>query len=147
MLKLIIRDMQEDDISAVLEIERISFTAPWSEQDFLNELYKKGALSKVAIFEGNIIGYISVNYRLHESHLLNLAVHPDFRRRGVATILTDETIRELKQRSCAFMRLKVRISNTIAHRFYELSGFKVESTRKKYYEDPDEDALVMIRRL
>jgi len=139
--------MKEDDIPPVLEIEEISFAAPWSEKDFLNELYNKSALTKVAAFEGNIIGYICINFHLHESQILNLAVHPDFRRRGVATILMDEAIRELRKRRCVFMYLKVRVSNTGAQKFYELLGFKVESVRKKYYADPDEDALVMIRRL
>jgi ribosomal-protein-alanine N-acetyltransferase len=139
--------MKEDDIPPVLEIEEISFAAPWSEKDFLNELYNKSALTKVAAFEGNIIGYICMNFHLHESQILNLAVRPDFRRRGVATILMDEAIRELRKRRCVFMYLKVRVSNTGAQKFYELLGFKVESVRKKYYADPDEDALVMIRRL
>ena len=139
--------MKEDDIPSVLGIEEISFAAPWSEKDFLNELYNKSALTKVAAFEDNIIGYICINYHLHESQILNLAVHPDFRRRGVATILMDEAIRELRKRRCVFMYLKVRVSNTGAQKFYELLGFKVESVRKKYYANPDEDALVMIRRL
>jgi ribosomal-protein-alanine N-acetyltransferase len=147
MSKLIIRNMQENDIPAILEIEQISFTAPWSIQDFLNEMYKKNALSKVAVFDGNITGYICVNYHLHESHILNLAVHPDFRRQGVASTLMDEAIRELNKKGCAFMYLKVRASNTGAQRFYELLGFKVESIRKKYYGNPDEDALIMMRRL
>jgi len=147
MPKLIIRDMKEDDIPSVFEIEKISCTTPLSEQGFLNELYKKGALSKVAEFGGNIIGYICVNYHARESHILNLAVHPDFRRQGVATILMDEAIRELNKKGCAFMYLKVRASNTGAQRFYELLGFKVENIRKKYYDNPDEDALLMMRRL
>jgi ribosomal-protein-alanine N-acetyltransferase len=139
--------MKEDDIPVVLEIEEISFATPWSEKDFLSELYNKSALTKVAAFEGNIIGYICVTCRAHESHILNLAVHPDFKRRGVATILMDEAMKELKKRGCVFMHLKVRVSNTGAQKFYELLGFKVESIRKKYYDKPDEDALMMIRRL
>jgi ribosomal-protein-alanine N-acetyltransferase len=147
MHKLIIRDMQEDDISAILEIEQISFSTPWSKESFLNEIYKKYAFSKVAVFEENIIGYICANYLYHESHILNLAVHPDFRRRGVATILMNEAIRELKEKGCVFMYLEVRISNTGAHRFYERFGFKTETIRKKYYGNPDEDALLMMGRL
>jgi len=147
MHKLIIRDMQEDDIPAILEIEQISFSTPWSKQFFLNEIYNKYAFSKVAVFEENVIGYICANYLLHESHILNLAVHPDFRRRGVATILMNEAIRELKKKGCVFMYLKVRVSNTGAQKFYELFGFKVETIRKKYYGDPDEDALLMMGRL
>ncbi|MEW6419938.1 MAG: ribosomal protein S18-alanine N-acetyltransferase [Nitrospirota bacterium] len=147
MYKLIIRDMQEDDIPDILEIEHISFSTPWSRESFLNEIYKKYVFSKAAVFEENVIGYICVNYLLHESHILNLAVHPDFRRRGVATILMNETIKELKKKGCAFMYLEVRISNTGAQKFYERFGFKVETIRKKYYDNPDEDALLMMGRL
>jgi ribosomal-protein-alanine N-acetyltransferase len=139
--------MEEDDIPAVLGIEEISFATPWSEQDFLNELYRKNTLLRAALFEGNIVGYICVTFRAHESHILNLAVHPDFRRCGVATILMDKAIGELKKRGYMFVYLKVRLSNAGAQKFYELLGFKGESIRKKYYGNPDEDALVMMRRL
>jgi ribosomal-protein-alanine N-acetyltransferase len=145
--KLIIRKMEEDDIPAVLGIEEISFATPWSEQDFLNELYRKNTLLRTALFEGNIIGYICVTFRAYESHILNLAVHPDFRRRGVATILMDNAVGELKKRGCMFVYLKVRLSNAGAQKFYELLGFQVEGIRKKYYDDPVEDALMMMRRL
>ena len=147
MNKLIIRDMQEDDIPAILEIEQISFSTPWSKQSFLNEMYNKHAFSKVAVFEENVIGYICANYLLHESHILNLAVHPAFRKQGFATILMNEAIRELKKKGCIFMYLKVRVSNTSAQKFYGFFGFKVESIRKKYYGNPDEDALLMMGRL
>jgi len=147
MNKLIIRDMQEDDIPPVLEIERISFSTPCTEHFFLNEIYTKNAFSQVAVFEENVIGYVCANYLLHESHILNLAVQLDFRRQGVATILMNEAIRELKKKGCAFMYLEVRVSNTGAQKFYELFGFKVESIRKKYYGNPDENALLMIGRL
>src|SRR3989304_2804031 len=104
--KLITRDMQKRPPPAIFKIEQISFTTPWSEQDFLNEIYKKNVLSKVAMFEENIIGHICVNHHAHESHILNLAVHPDFRRQGVATILMEDAIGELKKRGGALMHLK-----------------------------------------
>ena len=147
MNTLIVRDMQEDDIPVILEIEQISFSAPLSEQSFLNEIYKKYAISKVAVFERKVIGYICANYQLHESHILNLAVHPDFRRQGVATVLMNKVMRRLKEKGCVFMYLKVRVSNTGAQKFYELFGLKVETIRKKYYGEPDEDALLMMGRL
>lgn len=147
MHKLIIRDMREDDIPAVSEIEQISFSTPWSKESFLNEIYNKYAFSKVAVFEVNVIGYICANYLHHESHILNLAVHPDFRRRGVATILMNEAKKEMKKKGCVFLYLKVGVSNTGAQKFYELFGFKVETIRKKYYDNPDEDALLMMGRL
>ena len=147
MKKLIIRDMGEDDLPAILDIEEISFSIPWSKQDFLNEMYRKNALSKIAVFEGSIIGYICLDYRPQQCHILNLAVHPDFRRQGVASVLIEEAMMELKKRGCVFMYLKVRVSNTGAQRFYELFGFKAEGIRKKYYDYPDEDALMMMKRL
>jgi [ribosomal protein S18]-alanine N-acetyltransferase len=147
MAELIIREMQEDDISAIMEIERSSFTTPWLEISFLSEIYKKNGISKVALFEGKLIGYVCVNYVLHESHLLNLAVHQDFRKQGVGTILMNEILSELKKRGCVFVYLEVRVSNTAAQAFYERFGFRAESRRKKYYAHPNEDALLMLGRI
>jgi len=139
--------MVEEDIPAIMGIERSSFSTPWSEISFLSEVYKKNAFSNVALFEENVIGYICVNYLLHESHILNLAVHERFRRRGVATVLMDNTLKELKRKGCVFMYLEARASNTGARKFYERFGFRVESIRKKYYANPDEDALMMMGRI
>ena len=139
--------MVEEDIPEIMGIERSSFTTPWSEISFLGEVYKKNAFSNVAVFEVEIIGHICVNYLLHESHILNLAVHELFRRRGVATILMNDTLKALKRKGCVFMYLEVRASNTGAQIFYERFGFKVESIRKKYYTNPDEDALLMMGRV
>ena len=145
--KLIIRLMREDDIPSVREIEQISCSTPCTDEFFLTLIYKKNAFSKVAVLEGKIIGYLCVEYLLHESHLLDLAVHPDFRRRGIATILMNEAIRELKTKGCVFIYLKTRGSNTDAQEFYKLFGFKPEGIRKKYYDNPDEDAILMMGRL
>ena len=139
--------MSEEDIPEIMEIERSSFSTPWSEISFLSEVYKKNAFSNVALFETSVIGYICVNYLLHESHILNLAVHELFRRRGVATILMNDTLKELKKKGCVFIYLEVRASNAGAKKFYELFGFTVESIRKKYYTNPDEDALLMMGRI
>jgi len=147
MADIVIRPMSEEDIPEIMEIERSSFSTPWSEISFLSEVYKKNAFSNVALFEENVIGYICVNYLLHESHILNLAVDELFRRRGVATILMNDTLKALKRKECVFMYLEVRASNAGAKKFYELFGFKVESIRKKYYTNPDEDALLMMGRI
>lgn len=147
MHRLIIRDMRAEDIPAVLEIEQISFSSPWSGEIFLNELYKKYSVVKVAEFEEAVIGYLCADYLHHESNILDLAVHPDFRRRGVATRLMNEATGELKGKGCVFMYLKVRVSNAGAQKFYERLGFNTESVRKNYYENPYEDALQMMGRL
>jgi [ribosomal protein S18]-alanine N-acetyltransferase len=139
--------MRESDIPAVLAIEQISFGNPWSEQTFLAEMYGKYSFLKVALHEGKVAGYICAHYLLHEAYILDLAVHPDLRRRGIATILMEEAARELKKRGCVFAYLKVRASDAGAKSFYELSGFKVVTVRKKYYDNPEEDALLMMARL
>lgn len=139
--------MLENDLPAVLSIEQISFSTPYSKDYFLNELYKKYALLNVAIFERKVIGYLCADYENHEAQILNLAIDPDFRRRGAATRLMTQTMRTLKKEGCVFVYLVVRVSNTGAQKFYERFGFKVEAIRKKYYSDPDEDALQMMARL
>ena len=147
MNKLIIRTLREDDIPVVLDIEHVSFSIRWSRQSFLNELSNKFSFSKVALFDENIIGYMCADYLHHEARILNLAVHPDFRRRGVATMLLNDIKSELKTRGCVFLYLKVRESDTGARQFYERLGFKLETIRKKYYGNPDEDALQMMGRI
>jgi [ribosomal protein S18]-alanine N-acetyltransferase len=147
MAELIIREMQEDDIPAIMEIERSSFTTPWSEISFLSEIYKKNGISKVVYVEGKLIGYICANHVLHESHLLNLAVHQDFRKQGVGTILMNEILGGLKKKGCVFVYLEVRASNTGAQAFYGRFGFKAENRRKKYYAHPNEDAILMMGRI
>ena len=147
MVKPIIRNMQEDDVSAILEIEQVSFATPWPGQSFIEEICKKYAFSKVAILGEKVVGYACADYVLHESRILKLAVRQDFRRRGIATMLMNEMIAGLKNKGCVFMYLKVRASNTGAQKFYELFGFKVETVRKKYYDDPSEEALLMMGRV
>jgi len=147
MAELSIRAMRETDISSIMEIERSTFTTPWSEISFLNEVYKKNGISKTALYGEGIIGYICANFVLHEAHILNLAVHQAWRRRGIGSILLNETLRELKNKGCVFVYLEVRASNTGARAFYERFGFATESRRKKYYEHPDEDALLMMGRI
>jgi len=139
--------MGENDIHAVWAIEQISSNPPYSKEYFLNELYKKHALLKVALFKGNVIGYLCADYENHEAQILNLAIDPDFRRRGAATILMTQAMKTLKKKGCVFVYLVVRASNIGAQKFYEHFGFKVEAIRKKYYTDPDEDALQMMGRL
>lgn len=139
--------MKESDIPSIMDIERSAFTTPWSDISFLSEIYKKNGICKTALCGGQIIGYICANYVLHEAHILNLAVHQDWRRRGIGSILLRETLGDLKGKGCVFVYLEVRASNTGAQDFYRQFGFAIESRRKKYYDHPDEDALLMMLRM
>jgi [ribosomal protein S18]-alanine N-acetyltransferase len=147
MDEIVLHEMEIHDIPRVLEIERMSFSEPWSESAFLNEILKSYAFNRVAVRENSLIGYICVNYIIDEGHILNLAVHPDFRRQGAATVLMSEAIHELRQKGCDYLYLEVRVSNSAAKKFYERFGFGVAGIRKAYYTYPKEDALIMIGRL
>jgi ribosomal-protein-alanine N-acetyltransferase len=135
--------MEAYDVPRILHIERMSFTSPWSEAAFYQEIHKQYALSRVAEFGQDVVGYICVNYLFDEGHILNLAVHPDFRRQGVATALMKDTLQELKKKGCMFFYLEVRVSNLAAKTFYERFGFSIVAFRKNYYISPDEDAALM----
>lgn len=139
--------MQEDDIPEILKIERTSFTSPWSEGAFLHEIYNPYALTKVALLDNRIIGYVCVQYILDEGHILNLAIHPDHRRRGYGTALMVEVLKILKEKGCRFIYLEVRKSNTSAKLFYERFGFRIAGVRKNYYRSPKEDASLMMLRM
>jgi ribosomal-protein-alanine N-acetyltransferase len=140
-----LRKMQPHDIRAIMEIEQASFTAPWSELSFLNDMYNADSLSKVALIENRVVGYVCTRYVLNEGHLLNLAVHRDFRRRGIATELMNTVLEELKEKGCTLLYLEVRVSNLDAIKFYERFGFKIASFRRKYYSSPTEDGALMMR--
>ncbi len=147
MAEIEIREMQEHDIPEILKIERSSFTAPWSDAAFLHEVRKPYALSKIALLENIVTGYFCANQILDECHILNLAVHPDFRRQGIGSALMEEALNKLRGKGCEFFYLEVRVSNAGAKKFYERFGFKVVGARRKYYVSPVEDAALMMLRV
>jgi len=142
-----IRLMHESDLPSVFEIERLSFTTPWSKILFFNEIHKQRSIAKVATANGKVTGYICSNYVADEGHILNLAVHPDFRGKGIAKRLFRDILEELKERECRFLFLEVRASNIAARKFYEGFGFEVVGNRKGYYTQPKEDAALMMLKL
>jgi ribosomal-protein-alanine N-acetyltransferase len=144
MTEVIILEMQWSDVPQVLKIERASFSTPWSETAFLSEIYNSYSITKVAVSENEVVGYICVNYLIDEGHILNLAVHPDLRRKGIATALIEKGLDELKERGCKSLSLEVRVSNHDAIQFYERFGFRTMGFRKDYYTYPREDAVLMV---
>ena len=144
---LLIRRMQEHDVPAMMTIERGSFSSPWSETVFQGELHKDYAVARVAELGQRIIGYAIANFVLDEGHILNLAVHPGHRREGIATSLMTELLYTLRQKGCRLLYLEVRASNAPARLFYEHLEFSVVGKRRRYYQSPVEDALLMFRKI
>jgi [ribosomal protein S18]-alanine N-acetyltransferase len=144
---LVIRDMWWSDIPEILKIERISFSTPWNEMAFLNEIYNPSSINKVAGYGNEIVGYICANSIIDEGHILNIAVHIDMRRKGIAVALLEKIIDELRSKGCKSLYLEVRASNISAIRFYENRDFVSVGIRKNYYTSPKEDAVVMMLEL
>lgn len=142
-----IRKMREADIATILEIENISFSTPWSSYSFKKEIYKPYSIPKVAVINNRVVGYICVERIIDEAHILNLAVHPDFRRMGIGSLLVNNSLEELRGTGCRYVYLEVRVSNVVAKKLYERFGFKVIGIRKHYYVRPEEDAYVMMLEL
>jgi ribosomal-protein-alanine N-acetyltransferase len=145
--EIVINDMKICFLPEILRIELASFTMPWPEAQFYNEINKPRSLSKVAIIDNKIVGYICVEQIIDESHILNLAVHPEYRGLNIASTLINYMINYLRDNNCRFIFLEVRNSNEIAKKMYRKFEFKVLGTRKKYYISPVEDAVVMVLRL
>lgn len=139
-----IREMFPEDIPVIAAIERASFTAPWSETSFYSEVYNRNSITRVGEFNGEIVGYICIKMVVDECHLLDLAVHPDYRRRGIAKMLFNNALKDLEDDGCRRLYLEVRAANFPAKIFYEKLGFKTIGMRKNYYLNPQEDALIMM---
>ena len=146
-MEISIRQMEIKDLPEIMNIEISSFSIPWSATAFINEINKINSHTKVAEFQGKILGYICINYIFNEAHILNLAVHPDCRRQGIATMLMKDALSSLLKKGCIYFYLEVRESNIIAQKFYKKFGFKTVGKRKGYYLSPKEDAIIMMLRL
>ena len=140
---MMIVKMNEDHVKAVAELEKICFSDPWSENSVASELKNKLALWLVAEEDGVMTGYIGSQTCTDESDVMNVAVHPDFRRRGIAEALVNALVTELKAIGSHCLTLEVRASNDPAIGLYEKLGFAEIGRRKNYYRNPREDALIM----
>lgn len=137
----------ENDLPQILEIEKASFPSPWSINTFITTLYDDRCKCLIARYEGAIVGYCFALDMKVMIHLLNLAVHPDYRKKGVAKRLMNEIISHARACNKSYVFLEVRKSNQQARCLYESMGFCHVSTWRQYYTDTREDADVMVKRL
>ncbi|WP_027410629.1 ribosomal protein S18-alanine N-acetyltransferase [Anoxybacteroides tepidamans] len=138
------RSMILDDIDGVLEIEKASFTLPWSREAFYNELvHNQYAKYIVMEHDGRIIGYCGMWVVIDEAHITNVAVLPEYRGKKLGEALMRTMMETAKQLGAVTMTLEVRVSNHVAQSLYRKLGFLNGGIRKQYYPDNQEDALVM----
>ena len=147
--RVIVRDLAPEHLDGVMEIERRSFPSPWSRALFEEEIGRNFSHSIVALAEPGeeVLGYSVCWTVAEESHLLNIAVHPGFRGRGIGRILLRECIRRGEKSRSRSIFLEVRPGNEPALALYRREGFRFVGVRKGYYTDTGEDALVLVRRI
>lgn len=145
-MPLIIRKIKETDIDRLAEIERDSFSRPWTKEAFRELFDIPYARYLVAELDGEVVGSAGMRVIAGEGNIDNVVVWGDFRGRGIASRLIEELIRLGEEEDIKDYTLEVRVSNAPAIRVYEKSGFKGEGVRPGFYEDPTEDALIMWRR-
>jgi ribosomal-protein-alanine N-acetyltransferase len=139
--------MSPGDLPIVSEIERNSFSSPWSELSFRSELQNPLTECIVADASGEVIGYLCVSIVLDEAHLLTLGVSPLWRRKGVGRSMMLYILDLLRGYGVRKLFLEVRTSNQPAIRLYESLGFNRIGLRRGYYSFPREDAIVMMKGL
>ncbi|MBF8982942.1 ribosomal protein S18-alanine N-acetyltransferase [Lutibacter sp. B2] len=146
-MKFNLRRMGNEDIDAVVEVEKKCFKDPWSKESFKNEMNNNPLARYVVVEEeGEIVGYGGVWIIVDEGHITNIAVYPDKRRRGYAKEIVKGLIDLACKEDVYNMTLEVRKSNVDAQDLYEKYGFENCGIRPKYYEDNGEDAVIMWKR-
>jgi len=145
-VKVDLRALGAPDLDALEVIERESYPAPWSRSMFAAELQKPGALALGAYRDVNdLVGYAIVSRYVDAWHVMNIAVAPEFRRRGIARALLERMFEVTASDPRRGYTLEVRVSNAEAIRLYERLGFEARGIRRGYYTDNREDALIMWR--
>ena len=145
MSEPVIRFMRLKDVDAVAAIEQATFARPWSRESFRQELTRNAAARYLVAEEnGEVLGYAGAWVILDESHITNIAVREDARGRGLGRKLTAELLRILSNLGAGYATLEVRVSNERAQNLYKSLGFVSVGKRKRYYEDNDEDAFLMV---
>jgi len=144
---LLIRRAGLADVTAIWAIEKLSFPTPWSRWSFLLELSQRNSRTLVASPPApqpwQTWGYLIFWVVLEEMHILNLAVHPEYRRRGIARRLLAEGLAQARTLGAELAWLEVRPSNLAARALYKSLGFKEVGRRPHYYDDTKEDALLL----
>ena len=140
---MIFTEMKAHHVPQVAALEKLCFADPWSEMSIASELGNIWSYWLVAVDGDQVVGYIGSQSSYDETDVMNVAVHPDWRRRGIAESLIENLIRELKNRGSHALLLEVRASNAPAIALYEKLGFVQVGCRKNYYRNPKEDALIL----
>jgi ribosomal-protein-alanine N-acetyltransferase len=142
-----LRKLELHDLNEIERIERASYPTPWSRSMFAGELAKPSSLSLGAFDPGTgaLLGYLVISRYVDAWHVMNVAVAPEERRRGIARMLLEHLFEVTSTDERRGYTLEVRVSNEGAIKLYETLGFVARGVRRGYYTDNREDALIMWR--
>ncbi len=147
LLTITLRPAGGSDVRTVVEIERDSFSDPWSSSSFSSLVRNRDVFFRVALAGGALAGYVVAWFAGGQGEIANIAVAPWARGRGVGARLLDAALDEGAQRGTEEVFLEVRDSNTAARSLYASRGFTAVGRRRNYYRRPVEDALVLRKEL
>ncbi len=142
--EIVIDGITTRDLDGIVAIEDVSFPSPWPRRLFEREIESERSYNRVMRINDIVVGYIITWTIYDEVHILNIAVHPEYREMGLGERLLTHCIKHSASNSMKYAILEVRISNTGAKNLYEKLGFSTIQRRKKYYSDTGEDAFVMM---
>jgi ribosomal-protein-alanine N-acetyltransferase len=144
-VNVLFRPLRMRDLGAIEGIERRAYPTPWSRSMFASELAKASSVCLGAFDEESdqLLGYLIIARYVDAWHVMNIAVEPDYQRRGIATMLMEELFELTSTDGRRGYTLEVRVSNAGAIKLYERLGFKGRGVRRGYYTDNREDALIM----
>jgi len=145
--EIVIRAARAEDVPQIMEIERASYSMPWTDTTFRGLIERSDADVLAAEANGRVVGYAAWWVVVDQAELGNIAVAPKWRGRGVGTRLLEAVIEQARARGARELFLEVRVSNQVAQRLYQRHGFREVGRRRNYYTAPIEDALVMCRLL
>jgi len=162
-LAFVVEPMSLNDLAQVMEIEMVSFSAPWSARAYRFELTRNEHSTFLVVRprhrtegsplrwrswlrrapRGPVLGYAGFWLLVDEAHIATIAVHPDWRGRGLGELLLLSLLEQARRRGAQTATLEVRLSNQTAQRLYHKYGFEVVALRPRYYADNNEDAYLM----
>lgn len=140
-----ITDAREEQLSQVEELEKLCFSMPWSYDMLRSQLPDDRHVFLTAERDGEVAGYVGMMYILDEGYISNVAVSPEYRRKGLGDRLISALMERAALLKLAFVTLEVRASNTPAIELYKKHGFVPVGQRKNYYDLPKEDAILMTK--
>lgn len=135
--------MESCHVPQVAALEKLCFSDPWSENSVASELSNELSCWLVALDGDTVAGYVGSQTVLGETDMMNLAISPEYRRQGIAKMLVNALVEQLKQRESHCLTLEVRVSNEPARNLYESLGFVQIGRRPGYYHNPKEDGLIL----